>query len=144
MVQYDIESTPLQVRTWADNDDSQLWIKFLDSSKNQAFTMSFKFNQFSIWLNPNCNSGYGLDGFTMTDVPTHFYRTWTIFKSATHLKIECNNVEVWNVEYRSVSDECHSSFTRGSSYFKFADAPSGTFYRSTGKTKPDHSFTLNV
>ena len=142
LVEYDIESTPLQLRTWADNDDSQLWIQFLDSSKNSVFTLSFKFNQFSIWLNPNCNSGYGIDGFTMTNVPTHFYRTWTIFKTSTHLKIECNNVEVWSVEYRSVSDECHSSFTRDSSFIKFHDAPSAIFYRPSGKTLFETIFKL--
>ena len=133
-VEYDIESTPLQLRTWADNDDSQLSIRFLDNSGDEGFALSFKFNQFSIWLNPSCNSGYGLDGFTMTNVPTHFYRTWTIFKTSTHLKIECNNMEVWSVEYKSVSDECHSSFTKDSTVIKFHDAPSAIFYRPSGKT----------
>ena len=38
------------------------------------------------------------------------------------------------MEYRSVSDECHSSFTRDSSFIKFNYAPSAIFYRPLGKT----------
>ena len=135
-VSFDIETTPLQLRTWADNDNSQLWIKFSDVSKAEVFSMSFKFNQFSIWLNPDCNTGYGQDGFTMTNVPPHFYRTWTIFKTPTHLKIECNKVEIWSFEYTSFSDKCHAAFTRDSSYLMFDSGgpPSPTiFYRPSGE-----------
>ena len=100
-----------------------------------VFSLAFTFNDFSLWLNPDCNTGYGEDGFTMTDVPTHFYRTWTMFKTATHLKIECNQVEVWSVEYKSISDQCHSAFARDSSFLMFDDAgrPSPSiFYRPSG------------
>ena len=140
-IEFDIETTPLQLRTWADNDGSQLWMKFSQLKDGEAvFTLSFTFNQFSIWLNPNCNKKYGEDGFTMTDVPTHFYRTWTIFKTATHLKIECNQVEVWSVEYKSISDQCHSAFTRASSYLMFNEHSSGSppspsiFFRPSGNS----------
>ena len=142
-MEFAIESTLLQLKTWADNDDAHLYIEFLDENKSLVFDLSFKFNQFSLWLGPSCSNGYGLDGFTMMDVPTHFYRTWTIFKTATHLKIECNNMEVWSVEYRSVSDECHSSFTRDSSFIKFlleSEAPV-IFYRSSALGKIHHTCT---
>ena len=144
-MEFDIESTLLQLRTWADNDDSHLYIKFLDENKSLVFDLSFKFNQFSLWLGPSCSNAYGIDGFTMTNVPTHFYRTWTIFKTSTHLKIECNNVEVWNVEYRSVSDECHSSFTRDSSFIEFlleSEAPV-IFYRSSASGKIHHAYIIS-
>ena len=137
---YDIETTPIQLRTWADKDGSQLWIKFKDAAKKTNFDFfSFKFNQFSLWLNPDCNKAYGIEGFTMTNVPQHFYRTWTIFKTSTHMKIECNKVEVWSVEYKKVSDKCHSALTRDSSFLEFtehskANPPSPTiFYRPSGE-----------
>ena len=57
-IEYDIETTPLQVRTWGDNDGSQLWIKFNGAQSSDYFTMSFKFNDFSVWLNPNCHGTY--------------------------------------------------------------------------------------
>ena len=113
-----------------------------------VFTLAFKFNDFSIWLNPNCNTGYGEEGFTMTNVPTHFYRTWTIFKTATHLKIECNQVEVWGVEYKSISEQCHSAFSRDSSYLMFKEALGGsppspsTFYRPSSEMTVINSYSL--
>ena len=135
-IDYDIETFPLQLRTWADNDGSQLWVYFKDSTSTTLSTISFRFNQFSLWLNPNCNSGYGQDGFFMTNVPEDPYKTWTIFKSQTEMKIECNGVEVWTKVYSSISQQCHDAFTRDSSKVFFnehSSAPSPTvFYRPAG------------
>ena len=135
-IDYDIETFPLQLRTWADNDGSQLWLKFYGATTEELFTMSFKFNQFSLWLNPNCNSGYGQDGFFMKNVPEDSYKTWTIFKSSTEMKIECNGVEVWTKVYNSFSQGCHDAFTRDSSRFLFNEhssaPPTTVFYRQAG------------
>ena len=110
--------------------------------------MSFKFNDFSLWLDPNCNDGYGHEDFTMTNVPTHFYRTWTIFKTATHMKIECNAIEVWSFEFKSVSEQCHSTFGADSSYLMFDEAddsnpPSPSiFYRPSSEMTVINSYSL--
>ena len=97
--------------------------------------MSFKFNQFSLWLNgpgTSCNTGYGHDELSMTNVPEDAYRTWTIFKTPTEMKIECNGEEVLNIVYTSISQECHDAFSRDSSRFLFSAAPTTVFYRPAG------------
>jgi len=63
-IPYDIETTPLQVRTWGDDDESVLWMKFYDDA-DKAFTFSFVFNNFSIWLNPDCSDSKSHNFYTL-------------------------------------------------------------------------------
>ena len=137
-IDFDIDDTPLQLRTWADNDGSQLWLKFLANGSAKKFTMSFVFNKYSVWLHPNCHSGYEEKDSYMKNVPSSHYKTWTIFKSATALKIECNSVEVWRVIFSSISQACHDTFTMDSSKLVFNEKDTGSppsptiFFRPAG------------
>ena len=95
---------------------------------SEVLSLSFRFNEFSVWLKPDCNTAYGLEGFTMTNVPTQSIREWTIFKTATRLSITCNEVDVWSKEFRSISDECQSAFARDTSSVLFKEAPTPSIY----------------
>ncbi|XP_063690487.1 uncharacterized protein LOC134823067 [Bolinopsis microptera] len=133
-IEHDIETTPLQIRTWADNDGSQLWIKFLNAQSKFVFSMNFKFdNVYNVWISANCNNGN--DATLMKNVPTDHYKTWIVYKSSTEMKIECNDVEVWSIVYSSISQGCHNQLSKDSSKLFFnevnnRDPPSPTiFYR---------------
>jgi hypothetical protein len=71
----------------------------------------------------------------MKNVTEHFYRTWTVFKTSTHMTIECNGVVVWSIEFKKRSEKCNLelqgkegskiSFNKGQGSFP------ATFYRAT-------------
>ena len=99
--------------------------------------MNFKFkNEFKVWISADCTDGN--EATFMENVPTDHYKTWTVYKSSTEMKIECNDVEVWSIEYKSISEGCHNELSKDTSKLLFNEAnnrkpPSPTiFYRPAG------------
>jgi hypothetical protein len=98
MINFDLETTPLQIKTDSTiGSDDMLYVKFCTSQGYHAGAVK-------IWFR---SPQYLLDGCTdfmgtnfPKDLPTATDKIWTITKtrtSGTRIQIHCNNVEVVNI-----------------------------------------------
>ena len=141
-VEFDLESTPLQVFTNSEIGSGDLmWVQFFDanesSGKGGGITLYFD-------SQPKYDLGYCV---ARVDVPvnklgTDKNRIWTIKKENTRMKLVCNGVEIFDIETQtSTKSECRTRWSFDCAKMRFASTHAGTdtasdFYRKyiSGKT----------
>ena len=134
-IEFDLESTPLQVRTDSEIGSGDLmWIQFADlgESSGKGGGISLHFDS-----QPKYDLGYceSRVHIPVNKLGTDKNRTWTMKKENTRMKLFCNGVEIFDIETQtSTKSECrtHWSFDCGKMRFRSTSTEPDTasdFYR---------------
>ena len=98
-INYDLEEHPLQIKTdSAVGSGEMVLVELYTAEEVYISNISLQFSatpQYQYHIR-NCTSSW--TNFTV-DLPVEQDKIWTITKTATALKIECNDVEVLNLVY---------------------------------------------
>ena len=74
----------------------------------------------------------GSNILTMNNVPEHWYKTWTFYKTGDRMKMLCNGVEAWSFLYRALSEQCHVTMSRDTNAMIFTSPAPTIFYKPAG------------
>ena len=135
LIEFDLESTPLQVFTNSEIGSGDLmWVQFLDSSAdgNKGGGISLYFDS-----PPKYDLGYCE---TRVEIPvdklgTDKNRIWTIKKENTRMKLLCNRVEIFDIETQTSTEAvCKTRWSFDCAKMRFASTNEGAdtasdFYR---------------
>ena len=135
LIDFDLESTPLQVLTDSEIGSGDLmWVQFLDSSadENKGGGISLYFDSQPTYYLGYCESKVHIP---VNKLGTAKNRTWTIKKENTRMKLYCNGVEIFDIETQtSTKSECRARWSFDCAKIRFASTTYGTdtasdFYR---------------
>ena len=115
-----------------------MWIRFVELNSDTGPGITITFSDPASYAVGRCGEDH-----TFTLPGTEKYRIWTFKKQDNTLKLLCNGVEIYSINYLGVSDECKSvwSLDFGRTIFSSTSAENGLvdnasdFYRqlTTGK-----------
>ena len=106
-IDFDIESTPLQISTDSViGSGDNLWVRFLDKNSEGA-GIHMKFVDPPSYTIGSCTqeTDFSIPG-------TEKYRIWTFKKQDNTLQLLCNGVEIFNFNYGDSPAECKSWWTK--------------------------------
>ena len=141
---YDLEGNPIQIRTASvEGSDDELQISLYDVEEEVISSITLKFHTsppvFSI---SHCTTAW--TNFQV-DVPADQDKVWTITKTETALKIECNNVELLNLVYSEAADaRCVNTMGQDVEKIKFASSDTlSEDFRTKPPQESDRVYSLN-
>ena len=136
-IDFDIESTPLQIQTDSVlGSGDVMWIRFVELNSDTGPGITIKFSDPAYYAIGRC----GDETFTLPG--TEKYRVWTFTKQDNTLQLLCNGVEIYSLNYleSGASDECKTMWSKdfGRMIFSSSSAENGLvdnasdFYRQLG------------
>ena len=137
-IDFDIESTPLQIQTDSVlGSGDVMWIRFVELNTDIGPGITIKFDGMASYAIGRC----GDETFTLPG--TEKYRIWTFKKQDNTLQLLCNGAEIYSLNYLGASDECKRmwSLDFGRIIFSSSSAENGQvdnasdFYRQLGTGK---------
>eukprot|EP00116_Pleurobrachia_bachei_P001429 sb/3461691/ len=97
-ITWNLEGTPLQIKTDSTIASDKIWIMMYDKEDNYITYVAVKFS--SLYKIGNCVQG----DWAYLPVPVEVEKIWTITKTETALTITCNDVEVLNYFFTESSN----------------------------------------
>ena len=115
-INFDIESTPLQVQTdSAPGSGDLIWVRFIESGWHPGVKIFLNnMPKYSIGFCPEVGDiQFSLPG-------TKKYRIWTFKKLNNRLKLLCNGVEIYNFNFaNSDTSDCRNQWSRNFNKISF-------------------------
>ena len=110
MIEYDLETYPLQVKTTTQFEEKNKMSFVMLTVENERIGSS----DFAImlqsgvfwWYLKDCSGDFV--GFT-GNIPPEDNKIWTFTKTANSLKVECNELEVLNLVFSDKGQDCSQS-----------------------------------
>ena len=121
LVEYDLEEHPLQIRTDSVAGDNTLvdLTVYTSSATDKGEYFAYIYVKFSDVLTYRIQPCVtDLTSFPTTP-PSEQDKTWTITKSSTSIKIECNGMEVAKVVYSDYPEDCATAWSNDVSKIMF-------------------------
>ena len=131
----DLEEHPLQIKTnSAVGSGEAVYVKLYTAEEVHISTIRLYFS-----ATPQYYISYCISSYTNypVDLPAEQDKIWTITKTATALKIECNNVEVLNLVYSEADtpDDCVAAYSQDVEKIVFP------YYRDTATDEYRQEYT---
>ena len=118
-IEYDLEEQPLQIKTDSALGSGHVVHIYLYTAEEDYISwIKLHFTPIPTFDMNDCT--YGNTTFTV-DLPAAQDKIWTITKTATALKIECNDVEVLNFIFSKAdyADRCASDYSKDVGIIEF-------------------------
>ena len=118
-IEYDLEENPLQIKTDSVvGSNDKVVVKLYTSEEEYISYIILYFTATPVYLILYCTSSFTT--FTV-DLPAEQDKIWTITKTATTLKIECNDVVVLDYTYSEADtpDDCVAKYSQDVEKIKF-------------------------
>ena len=122
-INHDLEEHPLQIKTSSTvGSEEQVYVKLYTADVEQIGNIELRFYSTLYYTITSCSSGY----ITADLLPAEHNKTWTIRKTATAIRITCNDVLVVNMQYYDYSSSCATTWSKDVEklYFSSADTAS--------------------
>ena len=123
-IDYDLEEHPIQIKTNSTVGSDEVVALYLYTAED-TFISNIRL-VFSATLQYRINQCTGYSNFSV-DVPAEQDKIWTITKTDTAIKIECNDVEMVNLVYSDSSeDDCVAKYSQDVGKIKFLSSDSAS------------------
>ena len=123
---HNFKETPLQIMTNAKLGKYAYIMLVVENIGN--LRIDFRYKRFNIYP---C----GTYAFP-SNLPVEINKIWTISRTKEALTILCNGVEVLNLVYIEINEDCHSKWSKDSTKFTFGNQDDASDYaKSLGQGK---------
>lgn len=104
-IHYNLDNWPLQIKTNTPfGVKKSVWIQGSTSpGDDMGISINWYLEDNKVWLAYHHTGGS--DRGALSDVPVAEEKTWTIFKLKRKVVLECNDVKVWELEYKDLYDK---------------------------------------